>query len=277
MKKLVVLALTLALCLSLTSALAENQKLLVGGTSTPHVVILKQIVDDLKPLGYDLEVQDFVEWVLLNPSTSGGDLNANYFQHLPYLSEYNSQVGEAEKLVAVIPVHYEPLGIYAGQKNSLEALAEGDKVAIPNDATNGKRALLLLQDAGLIKLPADAATTEALTVADIAENPKKLSFEELDAALVPAARPDVAVAVINGNNALLNGLNPQKDALFIEPLDGGAAKTYTNYVVVRAADENAPFVEALRKVLHTAKIRDFILNNPDFAGGVIPAFEVPAN
>lgn len=277
MKKLIVLALTLALCLSLTAVHAENQKLLVGGTSTPHVVILQQIVDDLKPLGYDLEVQDFVEWVLLNPSTSGGDLNANYFQHLPYLAEYNSEVSEAEQLVAVIPVHYEPLGIYPGQKDSLDALAEGDKVALPNDATNGKRALLLLQDAGLITLPENAFDAQKLTVADIVENPKKLGFEELDAALVPAARPDVALAVINGNNALLNGLNPQKDALFIEPLEGDAAKTYTNYVVVRAADENAPFVEALRQVLHTQKIKDFILNNPDFEGGVIPSFEVPAN
>ena len=274
MKKL--LALVLALVLTLTAVSVFAEKLVIVGTSTPHVVILNQLVEDLKALGYELEVKDFVEWVLLNPSTSDGDLQANYFQHLPYLSDYNASVAADKQLVAVIPVHYEPLGLYPGTKTSLDDIADGDKIAVPNDATNGTRALLLLQDAGLIKLPEGSGPSTPVTVADIAENPKNLKFEELDAALIPAARPDVAYAVINGNNALLNGLNPQKDALFIEPADGEAAKTYTNYIVVRAADENAPFVEALRKVVQTQKIKDFILNNPDFAGGVIPSFEVPA-
>ena len=275
MKKLLVLALALALSLVAFGALA-NEKVVIGGTSTPHVVILNQIVEDIKALGYDLEVKDFVEWVLLNPSTSGGDLDANYFQHLPYLNSYNASVSDAEKLVAVIPVHFEPLGLYPGSKASLDELAEGDKIALPDDATNSTRALLLLQDAGLIKLADGAGPDKELTVNDIVENEKNLQFTLLDAALVPAARPDVALAVINGNNALLNQLNPQKDALFIEPTDGEAARIYTNYVVVRADKENAPFVEALRKVLHTQKIYDFILNNEDFAGGVLPTFEVPA-
>ena len=274
MKKLIALALVLVLSLSALSALAENKKIVIGATPSPHVIILEQIVDDLKALGYDLEIQTFTEYPIPNPATAAGELDANYFQHLPYLNAYNANVPEAEQLVAVIPVHYEPYGLYAGTKASLDDIADGDSIAVTNDPSNETRALLLLQDAGLIKLPEDANADSTLNVLDIVENPKNLNIVELNAELIPSALGDVAFAVINGNFAIGAGLSPAKDALFLEPAEGEVGVTYTNYVVVRTADADADFVQALRQVLYTQKIKDFILNYEDFSGGVIPTFEV---
>jgi len=274
MKKLFILVLVAALLLTSLTALAENRKVVIGATPSPHVLVLEQVVDDLKALGFDLEILTFTEYPLPNPATAAGELDANYFQHLPYLNAYNSSVPEAEQLVAAIPVHYEPYGLYAGQKDSLDALEDGDSIAVTNDPSNETRALLLLQDAGLITLPEDVTQDSQLTALDIVDNPKNLQIVELNAELIPASLGDVAFAVINGNFAIGAGLSPARDALFLEPTDGEAGKTYTNYVVVRAEDAEADFVEALRSVLYTAKVRDYILNNPDFAGGVIPTFEV---
>ncbi len=274
MKKLIALALILALSLSALSVLAENKKVVIGATPSPHVIILEQIVDDLKALGYDLEIRTFTEYPIPNPATAAKELDANYFQHLPYLNAYNANVPEAEQLVAVIPVHYEPYGLYAGTKANLEDIAEGDSIAVTNDPSNETRALLLLQDAGLIKLAEDANADSTLNVLDIAENPKNLNIVELNAELIPSALGDVAFAVINGNFAIGAGLNPARDALFLEPAEGEVGVTYTNYVVVRAEDAGADFVQALRQVLYTQKIKDFILNYEDFSGGVIPTFEV---
>ena len=274
MKKLIALALVLVLSLSALSALAENKKIVIGATPSPHVIILEQIVDDLKALGYDLEIQTFTEYPIPNPATAAGELDANYFQHLPYLNAYNANVPEAEQLVAVIPVHYEPYGLYAGTKTSLDDIADGDSIAVTNDPSNETRALLLLQDAGLIKLPEDANADSTLNVLDIVENPKNVNIVELNAELIPSALGDVAFAVINGNFAIGAGLSPAKDALFLEPAEGEVGVTYTNYVVVRTADADADFVQALRQVLYTQKIKDFILNYEDFSGGVIPTFEV---
>ena len=274
MKKLIALALVLVLSLSNLSTLAENKKIVIGATPSPHVIILEQIVDDLKTLGYDLEIQTFTEYPIPNPATAAKELDANYFQHLPYLNAYNANVPEAEQLVAVIPVHYEPYGLYAGTKANLEDIAEGDSIAVTNDPSNETRALLLLQDAGLIKLAEDANADSTLNVLDIAENPKNLNIVELNAELIPSALGDVAFAVINGNFAIGAGLNPARDALFLEPAEGEVGVTYTNYVVVRTEDADADFVQALRQVLYTQKIKDFILNYEDFSGGVIPTFEV---
>lgn len=274
MKKLIALALILALSLSALSVLAENKKVVIGATPSPHVIILEQIVDDLKALGYDLEIRTFTEYPIPNPATAAKELDANYFQHLPYLNAYNANVPEAEQLVAVIPVHYEPYGLYAGTKANLEDIAEGDSIAVTNDPSNETRALLLLQDAGLIKLAEDANADSTLNVLDIVENPKNLNIVELNAELIPSALGDVAFAVINGNFAIGAGLNPARDALFLEPAEGEVGVTYTNYVVVRAEDAGADFVQALRQVLYTQKIKDFILNYEDFSGGVIPTFEV---
>lgn len=276
MKKFFALALVLVLSLSASLALAENKKIVIGATPSPHVIILEQVVEDLKALGYDLEIRTFTEYPIPNPATAAKELDANYFQHLPYLKAYNDAVPDAEKLAAVIPVHYEPYGLYAGTKKSLDEIAEGDTIAITNDPSNETRALLLLQDAGLIKLPEGANSDSTLTVLDIVENEKKLDIKELNADLIPQALGDVAYAVINGNYAIGAGLSPARDALFLEPSDGEAGVTYTNYVVVRAEDAEADFVQALRKVLYTQKVKDFILNYEDFKGGVIPTFEVPA-
>ena len=274
MKKLIALALVLVLSLTLASALAENKKIVIGATPSPHVIILEQIVEDLKALGYDLEIQTFTEYPIPNPATAAKELDANYFQHLPYLNAYNAAVPEAEQLAAVIPVHYEPYGLYAGTKASLDELADGDSIAITNDPSNETRALLLLQDAGLITLPEGTNADSTLTVLDIVSNPKNLDIKELNAELIPSALGDVAFAVINGNFAIGAGLSPAKDALFLEPADGEAGVTYTNYVVVRTEDADADFVAALRKVLYTQKVKDFILNYEDFKGGVIPTFEI---
>lgn len=275
MKKLVALALVLVLSLSLVSGLAQNKKIVIGATPSPHVLILEQIVDDLKTLGFDLEIKTFTEYPIPNPATAAGELDANYFQHLPYLNAYNKEVKPEEQLVAVIPVHYEPYGLYAGTKKDLADIADGDKIAITNDPSNETRALLLLQDAGLIKLAEDVGPDSSVTVLDIKENPKKLDIQELNAELIPAALGDVAFAVINGNFAIGAGLSPAKDALFLEPAEGEVGITYTNYVVVKAAHADADFVEALKTVLYTQKVKDYILGNPDFQGGVIPVFEVP--
>lgn len=274
MKKLLTLVLVAVLLLTSLAALAQNKKIIIGATPSPHVLVLEQVVEDLKALGYDLEILTFTEYPLPNPATAAGELDANYFQHLPYLNAYNASVPEAEQLVAAIPVHYEPYGLYAGQKASLDELAEGDSIAVTNDPSNETRALLLLQAAGLITLKEDVTPDSQVTALDIVENPKNLNIVELNAELIPASLGDVAFAVINGNFAIGAGLSPAKDALFLEPTDSDAGKTYTNYVVVRTADAEADFVEALRTVLYTAKVRDYILNNPDFAGGVIPTFEV---
>lgn len=276
MKKLIALALVLVLTLSAASVLAENKKVVIGATPSPHVLILEQVVEDLKALGFDLEILTFTDYVLPNPATASGELNANYFQHLPFLNEYNKNAAADAQLVAAIPVHYEPYGLYAGTKKALDELAEGDKIAVTNDPSNETRALLLLQSAGLIKLAEDVGPDSSVTALDIKENPKKLEIVELNAELIPASLGDVAFAVINGNFAIDAGLSPAEDALFLEPAEGDAGKTYTNYVVVKAGDENADYVEALKKVLYSQKVKDYILTNPDFAGGVIPVFEVPA-
>ena len=171
---------------------------------------------------------------------------------------------------------WRPPFLYAGTKKALDELAEGDKIAVTNDPSNETRALLLLQSAGLIKLAEDVGPDSSVTALDIKENPKNLEIVELNAELIPASLGDVAFAVINGNFAIDAGLSPAEDALFLEPAEGDAGKTYTNYVVVKAGDENADYVEALKKVLYSQKVKDYILTNPDFAGGVIPVFEVPA-
>ncbi|NLE20693.1 MAG: metal ABC transporter substrate-binding protein, partial [Clostridiales bacterium] len=232
MKKLFVLALVLVLSLASLTSFAENKKVVIGATPSPHVLILEQVAEDLKALGFDLEIVTFTDYVLPNPATAAGELDANYFQHLPYLNAYNASVPEGEQLAAVIPVHYEPYGIYAGTKSKLEDLADGDSIAVTNDPSNETRALLLLQDAGLITLVDGVTTDSAATALDIKDNPKNLKIVELNAELIPSSLGDVAFAVINGNFAIGAGLSPAKDALFLEPTDGEAGKTYTNYVVV---------------------------------------------
>lgn len=273
MKKVFVLLLASILILGILGAGAETQVIRVAASANPHEILLNFVKDDLKELGYDLQVTWIDGYVLQNPATSAGEYEANFFQHRPYLNQYNETVDEAGKLVAVIPVHYEPFGIYAGTKKSLDELVDGDSIAVPNDPSNETRALLLLQDAGLIQLPEGTDGNSTVSKLDVKPGTVNLEIVEVDAERLPATLEDVAFAVINGNYAIPAGLYPTRDAVKLESTESEAAITYTNYVVVRADNADAPFVEALRQVLHSDKVRDFLLSNEEFKGGVVPNFE----
>lgn len=274
MKKFAAILLTLALLLSIGAASADELTTIkVGATTSPHAEVLEYIKDDMAALGYDLQIVEFTDYNLPNDALVNGEIGANYFQHLPFLNAYNATVAEDKQLVAAIPVHYEPYGIYAGKCKSLDELADGATVTITNDPSNETRALFLLKDAGLITLPEDATVEgSSLTVLDIVDNPKHLNILEVEANTLPSTLDDADVAVINGNFALAAGLSPAKDALFLEPTESDSGKTYTNYVVIRQDSVDAPWVEALRSCLQSDKVRDYMLNNEKYAGGVIPAF-----
>ncbi len=272
MKKIIATLLTLVLVLSLTGVFAENQKIVIGATPSPHGEILEFIKEDLAALGFDLEIKIFTEYPLPNPALGAKELDGNYFQHLPYLENYNSTVSEKEQLFPAIGVHYEPYGIYPGKTATLEEIQDGAIITITNDPANETRALLLLQEAGLIKLADDVTPNSSVTVLDIVENPKKLDIKEVDAANLPSTLQDADFAVINGNFALDAGLNPAKDAIYLESAQGVSGKEYTNYLVVRPEDKDADFVKALEEVLLSEKVAEYILNNENYKGGVFPAF-----
>lgn len=269
MKKFLAIILALVLTLSLTSAFA-NEKLSVIATENPHAEVLELIKDDLAALGYDLELTVASDYVVENPATAAGDMMANFFQHIPYLNGYNAEVSEAEQLVPVIYTHFEPMAIYAGTKTSLDDIADGDAIAIPNDPVNENRALLLLQAAGLITLPEGTTLESTCTPADVVENPHNLVINELNAELIPGARADVAYAVINGNYATLVELIPYVDGLFAETAESEAAQAYVNIVVVKPENAETEWVKALEKVIYTQKVYDLIVNS-GFAPTFTPA------
>lgn len=252
------------------SASGELEKITVAAVPTPHAEILNDVVAPiLKEQGYELVVSEFSDYVLPNTVTEEGEVDANYFQHLPYLENFNEEQGT--HLVAVTAVHYEPFGLYAGKDKSLtnlDDLADGAKIAVPNDATNEARALLLLQDAGLIKL-ADGAGITA-TVADIVENPKNLDIIELEAAQTALSLDDVDVAAINSNYALQAGLNVAEDAIVTESAESEAAQTYANLLVVKEGNEDNPAIQALAAALNSDEVRQYILDTYD--GAVLPIF-----
>ena len=206
----------------------DLKELTVGASPAPHAEILEAAREELAKKGYDLKIVEYTDYVQPNLALDAGDLDANYFQHLPYLEQFNEERGT--KLVSAGKIHYEPFGIYAGKTATLDALADGAKVAVPNDATNEARALLLLEAQGLLKL-ADGAGLKA-TKTDIVENPKNLDILEVEAAQVPRSLPDVDIAVINGNYAIEAGLKVS-DALAVEASDSEAATTYGNVVAVQ--------------------------------------------
>ncbi len=238
----------------------------VGASTTPHAEILGALKEEMAAEGYDLQITEFTDYVLPNLALNDGSLDANYFQHQPYLDDFNKE--RNMNLVGAIKVHYEPLGLYPGRKASLNELADGDSIAVPNDATNEARALLLLQDLGLLKLKEDAGMLA--TPNDIVENPKNLKFEELDAAQVSKSLPDVAFGVINGNNALLAGLNASKDAVAMEAKDSLAADTFANVLAVRSGEEDSPAIQALSKALLSDTAKKFIEDT--YEGAVVPVF-----
>ena len=237
----------------------------VGASITPHAEILAVVKDDLAAAGYNLEIIEFTDYVLPNTALESGELDANYFQHQPYLTDFNAENGT--HLVSVADIHYEPFGIYAGKTASIADLADGAKIAIPNDGTNEARALLLLEAQGLIKLKEGTGLTA--TKLDIAENPKNLDIQEIEAAQLARALQDVDVAVINGNYAIQANLKVS-DALAVEDKDSVAAETYANIIVVKEGNENTDATKALVAALQSQKVRGFI--DATYDGAVIAKF-----
>ena len=277
-----VLALTLALVLSLSFAAcasksaAENvekvpaeeatsdtveQKgtITVAASPTPHAEILAQVAPILAAEGWTLEVKEFQDYVQPNNVVESGEFDANYFQHIPYLDDFNTTRGT--HLVSVTGVHIEPMGIYAGKSASLDELPDGATVAVPNDATNEGRALLLLEKQGLIKLADDSNLSS--TPKDIVENPKNLTFTEVEAATVPSIVSEVDIAVINSNYAMGAGFNPVEDALALEASDS----PYVNVLVCKEGNENNEAIQALAEALHSDTVKNFITEN--YGGAVV--------
>ena len=243
---------------------ADDKVIKVAASATPHAELLEQAKPILTEKGYDLQVTVFDDYIQPNEVVEGGDFDANYFQHIPYLDSFNEEKGT--HLVNAGGIHYEPFGIYPGTKSDLSAVAEGDSIAVPNDTTNEARALLLLQDNGLITLKEGAGLNA--TVNDITDNPYNLDIVKLVAAQIPRVLPEVAYAVMNGNYALEAGYSVAKDALAYESSDSEAAKTYVNVIAVKEGNENADKVKALVEALKSDAIKDYI--NSTYDGAVIP-------
>lgn len=275
MKKILLLCLAFALCFCLlaacgsdTASLADSDTIVVGASVTPHAVILSQVVDAMAEKGYTLQIEEFNDYVLPNTATESGEIGANFFQHYQYLDDFNAE--NDTHLVAVAAIHYEPFGIYAGKTASIEDLAEGATIAVPNDGTNEARALLLLEQQGLITLKEDASMTTATKI-DIEENPLGLDIQEVEAAQLPRSLADVDLAVINGNYAIQAGLNAAEDALAIEDKDSEAIRSlYANVLVVKEGNEEAPVVQALIECLQSEEVRASM--EEEFGGAVIPMF-----
>ena len=268
MKKVIAIVLTLVLALGLLagcgSKTADDKTIVVAASPTPHAEILNAAKDILAKEGYTLEVKTFNDYVQPNNVTEDGEVDANYFQHTPYLESFNEENGT--HLVSVGAIHYEPFGIYPGTKSSLDDLTDGDKIAIPNDGSNRARALILLEAQGLIKLK-DSTDMNA-TKLDIVENPKNLDIVEMEAAQLTTVLDSVAVAVINGNYALNAGLSVGKDAIAAEDPNSVSAQTYANVIVVKEGNENSAKTQALVKALESAEVTKYI--NDTYDGAVVP-------
>ena len=268
MKKLLALALAaVMLCAAFVSCGSEEnaKTVTVAATSAPHAEILEQCVEAMAAKGYTLEIRVMDDYVIPNTATEDGEVDANYFQHVPYLESFNAENGT--HLVSVAQIHYEPYAIYAGTVASLDALTDGAKVAVPNDPTNEARALQLLAAEGLLTLKEGAGLTA--TKLDIVENPLNLEIMEMEAALLPSVLDDVAVAVINGNYAIANGLKVA-DALGQESAESEAAQTFANVLVVKEGNEQNEGILALVEVLKTDAIKTFIAEK--YAGAVVALF-----
>ncbi len=248
-----------------TSELAGTT-LKVAASPTPHAEILNVAKEVLAEQGIDLQVVEFSDYVQPNLVTESGEVDANYFQHTPYLDSFNEENGT--HLVSVGAIHYEPFGIYPGKSNDLENIADGATIAVPNDTTNEARALQLLAAQGIITVRDGAGLTA--TVNDIEENPHNVKIEEIEAAQLPRTVADVDFAVINGNYAMEAGFSVGTDALAIEDASSEAAQTYANVLVVKEGNENAPAIQALYAALTSDTIKDFINNTYD--GAVVPIF-----
>lgn len=248
-----------------SSSAASDNAITVGASPSPHAEILEAIKPELEAQGYELKVVEYSDYVQPNVALSEGDLDANYFQHLPYLENYNTENGT--DLASAGAIHFEPMGLYAGKSSDITNVPDGAKIAVPSDATNEARALLLLQDQGVIKLT-DGVGLEA-TANDIVENPHNVELVEVEAAAVPRSLQDVDFGVINGNYALSAGLDTSA-TLASEGADSEAAQTYANIIAVRNGDENSEKTQALLKALTSDTARKFIEDT--YKGSVIPVF-----
>lgn len=248
-----------------SSSAASDNVITVGASPSPHAEILEAIKPELEAQGYELKVVEYSDYVQPNVALSEGDLDANYFQHLPYLENYNTENGT--DLASAGAIHFEPMGLYAGKSSDITNVPDGAKIAVPSDATNEARALLLLQDQGVIKLT-DGVGLEA-TANDIVENPHNVELVEVEAAAVPRSLQDVDFGVINGNYALSAGLDTSA-TLASEGADSEAAQTYANIIAVRSGDENSEKTQALLKALTSDTARKFIEGT--YKGSVIPVF-----
>ena len=291
MKKFLALILALVLCLSFAACAAEEpapeestpseeatsaeesasseapaelQTLIVGASPSPHAEILRQVVDDLAAEGIDLQIVEFTDYVLPNEALTAGEIDANYFQHQPYLDTYNTENGT--DIISAGAIHYEPLGVYPGKTATLEELKDGASIAIPNDGSNEARALYLLQDLGLITV--DNTNGYNITVLDITDNPKNLEITEIEAAQLPQILPDVDFAVINGNYAIGAGIDGT--VLTTEDKDSDAAQTYANIIAVLPGNETDPLIVALIAALQSEDVRTFI--NDTYGISVVPMF-----
>lgn len=263
MKKILTILSAALLSVSILAACgskSSSDKIIVGASAVPHAEILENVKEDLKELGYDLEVKIFNDYVLPNTALSEGQLDANFFQHIPYLEEMNSK--ENLGITWTAKVHIEPMGLYSEKIASLDELKDGATIAIPNDATNGSRALKLLAENGLIALK----DTETASVLDITSNVKNLNFKELDAPALPRTLVDVDAAVINTNYAIEADLNPLEDAIIIE----SSESPYANVLAVKVKNKDSEKTKALNTVLNSEKTKKFI--EEKYKGTIAPAF-----
>ena len=270
MKKIITLLLVLlTLCACSGKQESNEKKITVAASPTPHAEILAVAKELLAKEGWELEVVEFEDYVQPIEVVESGELDANYFAHVPYLNNYNDEHGT--KQVVVGKVHYEPFGIYPGKKTALDQLEDGDEVLIPNDGTNETRALLLLQDNGILTLPDGTGADTIVTVNDVVSYAVNIKIVEVEAAQIARSREDAALVILNGNYALAAGLNVSRDAIAYEKADSSAAKTYVNILAVKEGNENNEGIQALVKVLTSQEIVDFINNT--YKGAVVPFAE----
>lgn len=256
MKKIATIVLTVLLCACVFAGGNKEsnlKKIVVGASPNPHAQMLELVKEDLKAKGYNLEVKIFEDYVLPNDAVESGEIDANFFQHVPYMNSFNSE--KNYHLVNAGGIHVEPFAVYSKKVTSLSALKNGATIAVPNDPTNEGRALLLLESAGLIKLK-DSTKIDS-TKEDISSNPKNLKIVEMEAASLPRVLSDVDAAVINGNYALEAGLAASKDGLFIE----GADSPYVNIISVKSGNENSDSIKALVKALQSDKVAKWVKEN----------------
>ena len=247
------------------SGSAGSKTVTIGATPAPHAAILEVAAKLMEADGYTLDIKEFDDYVTPNTSLEDGSLDANYFQHVTYMNDFNAERGT--HLVNAAGIHYEPLGLYAGQTASLDALADGAKIAVPNDATNEARALLLLEQEGLIKLKEGVGVSA--TKSDVEENPHNFEFVEMEARLTPTVLQDVDMAVVNGNYAIDAGLKIA-DALAVESAEGDAAEAYVNVIAVKEGNENNEGIQELIKCLKSDEVKSFI--EETYEGAVVPLF-----